>query len=387
MIRNTKAITALSYLSMFSLGIAASLIGAAARNIGLSPYQIGLMIAVQNIGFMISVMVTGALADTHEKPRILFLGSLILGVSFLAFYQTGWFGLNLLIMGLIGIGIGAYEGVTDAMLLDIHTRRETLHININHFFVTFGSIIITTYLIFLQMNWRNATIQSGLFVLILAALFAITRLNRVQKDVQPYRDRLNFLLRERLMVAIFIATILVIGAEAGTVGILTTYLMDMRAFTQVTSKVGLVVFLSGMAVGRVLLGVITPKEQLSRYILVLFGFAVIVFTALFSLDSGNLVYGLIFLAGLAISALLPLMLTLTGLVYKDMAGTALGAIKVAIPLGGILLPFTMSILAEYAGFQVSLLVFPFAFLLGFLILFFGFRRSEKSLRGQAIPQQ
>ncbi|HLE15867.1 MAG TPA: MFS transporter, partial [Anaerolineales bacterium] len=325
MIRNTKAITALSYLSMFSLGIAASLIGAAARNIGLSPYQIGLMIAVQNIGFMISVMVTGALADTHEKPRILFLGSLILGVSFLAFYQTGWFGLNLLIMGLIGIGIGAYEGVTDAMLLDIHTRRETLHININHFFVTFGSIIITTYLIFLQMNWRNATIQSGLFVLILAALFAITRLNRVQKDVQPYRDRLNFLLRERLMVAIFIATILVIGAEAGTVGILTTYLMDMRAFTQVTSKVGLVVFLSGMAVGRVLLGVITPKEQLSRYILVLFGFAVIVFTALFSLDSGNLVYGLIFLAGLAISALLPLMLTLTGLVYKDMAGTALGA--------------------------------------------------------------
>jgi len=387
MIRNTKAITALSYLSMFSLGIAASLIGAAARNIGLSPYQIGLMIAVQNIGFMISVMVTGALADTHEKPRILFLGSLILGVSFLAFYQTGWFGLNLLIMGLIGIGIGAYEGVTDAMLLDIHTRRETLHININHFFVTFGSIIITTYLIFLQMNWRNATIQSGLYVLILAALFAITRLNRVQKDVQPYRDRLNFLLRERLMVAIFIATILVIGAEAGTVGILTTYLMDMRAFTQVTSKVGLVVFLSGMAVGRVLLGVITPKEQLSRYILVLFGFAVIVFTALFSLDSGNLVYGLIFLAGLAISALLPLMLTLTGLVYKDMAGTALGAIKVAIPLGGILLPFTMSILAEYAGFQVSLLVFPFAFLLGFLILFFGFRRSKKSLRGRAIPQQ
>src|SRR3990170_4772985 len=263
MIRNTKAITALSYLSMFSLGIAASLIGAAARNIGLSPFQIGLMIAVQNIGFMISVMVTGAMSDTHEKPRLLFLGSLILGASFLAFYQTGWFGLNLFIMGLIGIGIGAYEGVTDAMLLDIHTRRETLHININHFFVTFGSIIITTYLIFLQMNWRNATIKAGLFVLVLAALFAITRLNRIKKDVEPYRDRLNFLLRERLMVAIFIATIL-----------------DMRAFTQVTSKVGLVVFLSGMAVGRVLLGVITPKEQLSRYILVLFGFAVLVFTAL-----------------------------------------------------------------------------------------------------------
>jgi MFS family permease len=97
---------------MFFLGVAASLIGAAARNIGLTPYQIGLMIAAQNIGFMISVMITGALADTHQKPRILFAGSLILGVSFLVFYLTGWFGLNLIIMGLIGIGIGTYEGTT-----------------------------------------------------------------------------------------------------------------------------------------------------------------------------------------------------------------------------------------------------------------------------------
>lgn len=374
MIRNTKAITSLSYLSMFFLGVATSLVGAAARNIGLTPYQIGLMIAAQNVGFMISVMVTGALADTHEKPRILFIGSLILGVSFLVFYLTGLFGLNLLIMGLIGIGIGTYEGTTDAMLLDLHSQRETLHININHFFVTFGSIIIAIYLIFLQMNWRNATFQAGIFVLVLALLFAITHLSPHPKKVETYRKRLNFLLRERLMISIFIATILVVGAEAGTVGILTTYLMDLRDFTQVTSKIGLVVFLSGIAAGRVILGIITPKEQLNRYILGLFGFALIVFTALFFFQSDRLIYGAIFLAGLAISALLPLMLTLAGLEYQHMPGTALGAIKVAIPIGGIILPLAMSILAEYVGFHLSLLIFPIAFLVGLLTLSIGFRK-------------
>jgi MFS family permease len=384
MIRNTKAITSLSYLSMFFLGVATLLIGAAARNIGLTPFQIGLMIAAQNLGFMISVMVTGALADTHEKPRILFIGSLILGGSLLVFYLTGWFGLNLLIMSLIGIGIGTYEGTTDAMLLDMHTRRETLHINVNHFFVTFGSIIVTTYLIFLQMSWRNATVQAGVFVFILALLFALTRLNRIPKKVESYQERLNILLHERLMIVIFIATILVVGAEAGTVGILTTYLMDLLGFTQVTSKVALVVFLSGVAVGRIILGIITPKEQINRYILGLFGFAVFIFTALFFLQSGQMVYIFVFLAGLAISALLPLMLTLAGLVYKDMPGTALGAIKVAIPLGGILLPLAMSILAEYVGFQLSLLIFPFAFLLGFLLLLLGFRKPARA--SQPLPE-
>jgi len=64
-----------------------------------------------------------------------------------------------MIMFMIGAGIGTYEGVTDAMLNNIHPERESMHINIDHFFVAFGSIVITVYLIFLQMNWRNAAFK------------------------------------------------------------------------------------------------------------------------------------------------------------------------------------------------------------------------------------
>jgi len=149
MIKNIKAITAASFLAMFFLGLSSSVIGAAARNIGLSPFQIGLMIAVQNLGFMVSVLVSGALADSYPKPKILMVGSIILTISLLTFYGWSNFWVNLLIMFLIGVGIGSYEGVTDAMLLDIHKKQENLYINVNHFFVTFGSIIITIYLIFL----------------------------------------------------------------------------------------------------------------------------------------------------------------------------------------------------------------------------------------------
>ncbi|MGB5845711.1 MAG: MFS transporter, partial [Anaerolineales bacterium] len=168
MVKNTSIITSSSYISMLLLGVAATLIGAAARNIGLSPYEISLMIMIQNLGFMVSVMISGALADTYSKPKILMIGSLILSASFLTFYSTAAFNLNLVIMFMIGAGIGTYEGVTDAMLIDIHPQKESLHININHFFVTFGSILITVYLIFLQMNWRNAVVQSGIIVFVLA---------------------------------------------------------------------------------------------------------------------------------------------------------------------------------------------------------------------------
>lgn len=369
MIKNLSAITASSYLSMLFLGVAGTLVGAAARNIGLSPFEIGLMITIQNIGFMLSVMVSGAMADSYPKPRILFIGSLILSAAFLTFYLTQIFNLNLFIMLMIGVGIGTYEGVTDAMLIDIHPQKESLHININHFFVTFGAILITIYLIFLQMDWRIAIVQSGLLVIVLALAFGLMKQPPNTKLTEPFLDRMKILTRDKVVIAFFITTALVVGVEAGTIGILTTYLMDLREFSQITSKIGLLVFLVGIAVGRLIMGYLSPRDKIYQILLGLFGSSIAVYSILYFFDINYLTYGVIFLAGLSISASLPLILTQAGLLYQDMAGTVLGSIKVAIPIGGIMIPFLMSILVRIANFETSLIIFPLCFLLGFLLTY------------------
>lgn len=371
---NVKVLTLASYLSMLFLGLASTMIGAAARNINLSPFQIGLFLVVQNIGFMIAVWISGAMADNHEKPKLLLFGSLILAFSLFTFYLTGIFWLNLIIMMIIGLGIGTYEGVTDAMLLDMHSERQSLHININHFFVTFGSILITLYLIYLQMNWRNSLIQSAVIVLILALVYGIFGLPVKQRQEEDYMQRVKILTRERLVVALFVATVLVVGVEIGMAGILTTFLMDNRDFTQITSKVGLVTFLAGIAAGRVLIGLISQKGQIFHYLLSLFGFATITFTFLLFIDLGQWIYLGTFLAGLGLSALLPLMIALAGIAYPQMAGTVIGSIKVAIPVGGILIPLFMSLLASATTFQISLLVFPLALFLAFCVILLEYRR-------------
>jgi fucose permease len=225
------------------------------------------------------------------------------------------------------------------------------------------------------MNWRVSLTQSAVVVLILVLFYAVVRLPVKKGQDEDYLQRIRVLSREKLVVALFIATVLVVGVELGTIGILTTYLMEMQGFTQTTSKVGLVTFLSGIAIGRVVVGFISRKEQISNYILVLFGLATIFFAFLFIVDLGQWSYMSIFLAGLGISALLPLMITLAGIVYPQMAGTVIGSIKVAIPVGGIMLPFLMSLVTSLASFQVSLLIFPLALLLAFTVLFFQFRRS------------
>jgi predicted MFS family arabinose efflux permease len=314
------------------------------------------------------VITVGIFSDVYDKTNLLFFGSVVLAAAFYLFYVSDVFQINLLIMFFIGAGLGSYEGVTDAMLLDVHDRRQSFYISINHFFVTLGSLTITTYLIFLQMNWRRAMTQSGIAVSVIALIYLLSRLEPKGDGDENLLTRLGFLIRERSIIALFVATICAVGIELGTAGILTTYLMQFSAMNQVTSKIGLIVFLGGIASGRLLIGLFSRKEHVPSLIMILFASSILFLSSLFFLNVGRAVYVLIYFSGITISALLPLIITQAGLQYLSRAGTALGIIKFAIPIGGTLIPFLLSLLVKFTSFRTSLVIFPVAGLAGLLMV-------------------
>lgn len=372
--KSVKALTASSYIAMFFLGVGITIIGAAARNIGLSPYQLGLLISIQQLGFAISVVVAGALADVVEKPKILFVGSFILGIAFLTFYTTQLFWLNLIIMLFIGIGIGSYEGTTDAMLLDLHQENQSRYININHFFVTIGSVLITLYLIFLQLNWRSSVIQSGVIVLLLSAFFLFTRTGKRKTGAGSFLKKIGDIKNKKAIAILFIASVFAVGLELGTLGFLTSFLVELRGFSHAGSKIGVVVFLLGIASGRVVIGLVAKTHLVVRYILVLFGASVLFFVGLYFVDLGSFSYLSVFLAGSTLSALFPLIITLAGLLFKDAAGTVIGLLKLTIPFGGMLIPFVISLISKGSSLQVSMLIFPVTAVMGFCLILFSRNR-------------
>jgi len=368
LIKSIKIITASSFVAMFFLGVGGALIGSAARDIGLTASQIGVLIAAQNAGFLLSVGVAGAMADTHPKPRLLLIGSLCLAIAFLTFYLSPSYWINLAVMLVFGVGMGTYEGVTDAMLLDLHEARAGLFVNVNHFFVTFGSLLIALYLIFPQMSWQVAVVQCGIGVLLLAGVFALTSLQNKPRPVSSYSDKLRILTKDMVIGLLFLTTSLIVGAEAGSIGIISTYLAEVRGFPPTLAQLGLVVFLVAVAAGRLIVGFAVKPKQILGFTLALFGLAVPSSAVFYFVDLGSYTYVAAMLMGLTLSALLPLVLTFTGLLYEEMAGTALGAVKIAIPLGGIVPLLIMSLIASKISLQASLIVFPISFLLGFLLV-------------------
>jgi len=95
-----------------------------------------------------------------------------------------------------------------------------------------------------------------------------------------------------------------------------------------------------------------------------------------------LTYGALFLTGAGVSSLLPLIITLTGTMYRDMSGTALGIVKLAIPVGGIVVPFIVSLISQWASFQAALGIFPLLAASGFLVLTVGGGRIQARIGAQ-----
>ena len=118
------------------------------------------------------------------------------------------------------------------------------------------------------------------------------------------------------------------------------------------------------------LGFFTHKEQIIRNLLVLFALTALFMAVLLLTTLGTTVmYVLLFLSGVTISIIFPLIITLTGLKYPNYSGTALGILKLGIPVGGIVLPFLISVLAGAVSFQASLILFPLFALIGFTLVY------------------
>jgi len=368
MLRNRNLLTSSSFAAMFFLGVGSAVIGAASRNIGLSPFQIGLLLAFQNVGFILSVITVGTLADSVDKARLMFAASLITAASLFFFYFKDSFPLNLAIMLFIGIGIGGYEGAADAMLLDIHDRRESLFISVNHFFVTFGELMIVIYLIFLQMDWRKSMVQSAAAVLALAVIFVFSRVPPKRQMAESFCQRLAFLGQQRPVLVLFIMASCAVGIELSLIGIITTLLMEFYGFDQVTSKLGLVAFLTGIAAGRLVIGALARKNQLLKYIMAMFALtAAAVSLLLFAAPGAFWAYFLLIVSGATISVIFPLIIALAGLKYPAMSGMVMGIIKLGIPAGGIVVPLMLSLLVQATSFKTSLILFPIIGITGFLL--------------------
>lgn len=356
--------TGSAFLSMFFLGVGVAIVGATARAVGLAPSEIGYLIAAQNIGFGVSVVVSGGLADRRSKPVILAVGLVMLGFSFAFLYRSDLLLVNLGVMLVMGGGMGVAEAVTDAWLLEMYSTGESRLIQVNHLAVTVGSIAITLYLMALELDWRTSLgqVAAALGVLAVLAVFLRPAARPVSRTgvTKGFRE----LSTDAAIILFALAAMGTVGLEIGTAGVITTFAVELRGVDTAAAQLMLALYLVGLAVGRIVVGAFGGRSRPVRIIIVAAALALASSSLLFfaPLPPAALPVPL-FVLGVAAGPMLPLAIAAAGLRYRHAAGTAMGIVKVAIPVGGVAIPGLVGLVSDAASFTIALSLLPVAALL------------------------
>ncbi len=352
---------------MFFLGVSLTLVGATARASGLSPYQVGVLFSVQNVMNTVSILLFASLADSFPKRIILAAGGALTGIAIFFYFARPDFVFNLIVMALVGFGIGSFDAGTDPLLLDIHKTRPEFFLAANHFFVTLGQLALTVAMVFLALRWRSTVLVSGVLLLLFAFGFAFSRPPAPTNAPVSFKERLHMLTRESTLAVLFLLMVLTMGMQLGATGVLTSFLGAERGFSSDEASLALVLYILGVAIGRLSLGSLVRVGTLTKTATALFAASVVVSIGLFTVDNRGVIWPMIFAMGFSLSALLPIIVTIAGLSYPEAPGTAMGVVKSAIPVGGVVVPFLFALITRYAPEANPGLIFPVIAVIGLLV--------------------
>ncbi|HHU99949.1 MAG TPA: MFS transporter [Bacteroidales bacterium] len=344
-------------LGMLLFGIGLIMLGSVLPDLrerhSLNAVEAGTLLSLLPFGIIFGSLLFGPVCDRYGYRALLAVSALLMFAGFegLAFTRTT--GILKLSVFLFGLGGGAINGATNAVVADISTTGKGAALSILGVFFGIGALGMPLLLSLLMAKFDFQVIVAATGVLALAAavLFAFVRFPAAKQAEGISMKQVGSLFRDVTLLLIAFFLFFQSSFEGLINNWTTTYLMDRVAAPQEVALMGLSAFVAGMTVARLLVGSVLrnlPERQL-LYISLGVTFAALL---LFSLSRSTVpaVAGL-FLLGAGLAAGFPTMLGIVGNRYPDLSGTAFSFVLVIGLVGNMIVNYLMGIVTENAGIK------------------------------------
>ena len=180
--RNTWILTQLANFSMINFGLIVTIQGAsflAVMNyMKIQPVQMGNIMFLNALGFLIMRFFTGILSDLFNRKQIILLGAFFSAIALFLFGATPNYYVNLILVTILGMGNSLWFGTLNATIVDLYQDDLGRAMNKLHFFFTIGGIIgpiLVAWILGHSFQWQIAYRIAASAKIV----FIYARLNRV----------------------------------------------------------------------------------------------------------------------------------------------------------------------------------------------------------------
>ncbi len=352
-----------AFLSMSFLGMSRTFLGTALpairSSLDINILQAGTLTALLQLGFSIAVLVGGPVSDIFKKQFILMLGCLLIGLNLILFGLSEWFWINLFGITLIGIGGGLIESSSNPLLIQLFPRRESMVMNLHHFFFALGSLagpLIMGAVLVRAIPWQWAYIGFGLLALSICLFLSLQKTSASQKKSGFETKQIKRLLGEHTFLILFLVTFFNSGVQNGITFWMVTFLRDIKGLPISPASYSLFLFFLCLALGRLFSSLLITRFRETTYLLCLF--SILLFGLFFAvLSPGKWSIPFFALCGLGHSGVFPSLLGMTGKIYSEQPGTAMGILATGGGLGSVVVPWLMSFVSQITTLTSGFLSF------------------------------
>jgi fucose permease len=391
LIQNRIVITAANFVAVSCMGMSMGFLGPSLPSLRdslkIDFESAGLFTSGIQFGYGLMGTAGGILSDLFRGARVLAAGCAFLGGSALLFGLWKSYPLNLVFVTLMGIGCGLILGSSHAVLVGLHPLRKGSILNFHHIFAALGSFIaplIIGYLLSRQEKWQYGYEGLGLFVLLLAVFWMFVR-----APAGEVRNRVRFRLIGRLawqkdFIFMVLVDFLSMGTQFSIIYLSVTFLKEAKGFSVVAASAVLSAFFIFMILGRLICGWLMLRISNTRIILILLC-SLVAISFIGWRGEGWISAAGIMITGLAISGVFPSLVALTGEIYHDMSGTAMGFMVMMSGFGGMFFCWLTAAISQKTnvgfGFMVPMASAVMALAL-FLVQYRSFLEGEQERRAQ-----
>jgi fucose permease len=354
--RETRRLYVLFLAGFVIFGILFTIIGAALpqiiRTFHWSYTLTGVVLAASAIGYFLSTFLCGFLVQRFSPRTVLVTGLLLIAVCMLFFmrWRSPW--LNLVLNLMIGLGQGTIEVVTNLEVIHMERKGQSRLMNLMHAAFSVGAIVGPAAVgILMSVGLRGTVVFLAAAgpIALMALLFGTARFPRLaQEDEHGQRQGLR-LLRSPILLLLTLFLLLYIGAELGVSTWVSEYFVKVLSTTASTGAYSVSLFWMGLFAGRLGVSVLYRGTRQEYLLLGLSLLAAVSLGFVLLAGSTAAVAVGVFLTGLGLSALYPLVMTMVGRYFKS--GVAVGTVAAGGGLGSFTFPFLMAVVSESIGLR------------------------------------
>ena len=313
----------------------------------------GTLFSILPLGILAGSLLFGPLVDKYGYKVLLAVSCLFMFTGFEGIAYSPSHGLLKICIFLIGLGGGAINGATNALVADISDKDKGANLSLLGVFFGIGALGMPLVLGILRNSLDFETIIATIGIMALASgiFFTLIRFPPPKQTQRFPITRGVTLLKDNVLILIAFFLFFQSSFEGIINNWTTTYLIDKLSIQQSYALYGLSLFIAGMAIMRLLTGSLFRSVSTKKILTVSF---LLILLGLTFLKTGGSLYlavtGLVLL-GAGLAGGFPIMLGIVGSRFSELSGTAFSFVLFVALLGNILINYGMGFIAQNFGIR------------------------------------